>query len=207
VFAVGCAPSQGSAALGGFAAHPDPDIDAPWPAPALDNIVPRLRDDPRFADDTEIERFILNTTKQGRPGTPMPAWGAFYGGGMTDQEIESIVAYIFAIQLDPEDPDAVPQPEAWQGADGREIFAANCVRCHGEFGEGGAPAPSLLRVFARYGASEVGDPGAEAAVRFIIENGIIVPGGTPMPRWENKLTSDAIDRVIDYLWTIQEEPT
>jgi mono/diheme cytochrome c family protein len=86
LFADACALCHGSDASGVFGPPPPPALNPP-------------RHAARFADDGEIVRFITETTKQGRPGTPMPPWGAFYGGGMTDQEVESIVAYIFAIQL------------------------------------------------------------------------------------------------------------
>jgi mono/diheme cytochrome c family protein len=209
LFADACAQCHGTDAGGGFAAHPDPDIDAPWPAPALDDIVPRLREDPRFADVADFRaeaiRFITETTKQGRPGTPMPPWSVAYGGGMTDFEIDAIVRYILAIQPpEEEEAEALPEPQAWPGADGQEIFAANCARCHGPGAQGGMAAPPLTEVFAKFGAAEEGDPDAEAAVRHIIENGILVPAATPMPAWRNELTGDAIDRVLEYLWTIQE---
>jgi mono/diheme cytochrome c family protein len=39
-----CASCHGVNLEGGSAPHPDPDVDAPWPAPALDNIVARYQD-------------------------------------------------------------------------------------------------------------------------------------------------------------------
>ena len=35
----------------------------------------------------------------GRPGTPMPAWGAEGGGPLTDQQIDDLIAYLGSIQL------------------------------------------------------------------------------------------------------------
>jgi cbb3-type cytochrome c oxidase subunit III len=197
-FADACAQCHGSDARGGFAAHPDPDVDAPWPAPALHDIVARYEDNPNIDDEV---RYLTQTVKAGRPGTPMPAWSSFYGGGMTDQQIESIVRYILSIQ-DP-DEEATVEAAVHEDLDGEGVFTQNCARCHGEGAEGGL-APALTNVFSKYGADEDGDPDAEAAVRHIIENGIIVPDGADMPRWEGQLSDDAIDRVLDHLWEIQE---
>lgn len=184
-----CAECHGSDAAGGFADHPDPDVDAPWPAPALNTIVARYEEDPRIQD---LERFITQTVKQGRPGTPMPAWSTFYGGGFNDHQIDSIVRYILSIQEG-----EAPEAQAFEGASGSEIFDVNCARCHGEDATGQL-APDLTAAFARYG-------GDREAISSIIHEGIIVPDGTPMPRWEGVLTDDAIERVVDYLEGIQED--
>ncbi|MFN2557621.1 MAG: c-type cytochrome [Nitriliruptorales bacterium] len=196
-FAQACATCHGSDAGGGFAPHPDSNVKAPWPVPALNNIVARNQDNPNV---TDIEEFITQTVKQGRPGTPMPAWSAFYAGSMTDQQIESIVAYILSIQTG-----EVPAPQAFVGASGQEIFAANCARCHGQAGEGRV-GPELIHVFARYGAdgAPVVDGAAAEAVRSTILNGRVVPAYTPMPAWKGTLTPDAIDRLMAYLRSIQQ---
>ncbi len=196
-FAQACATCHGSDAGGGFAPHPDPNVKAPWPVPALNNIVARYQDNPNILD---IEEFITETVKQGRPGTPMPAWSAFYAGSMTDQQIESIVDYILSIQTG-----EVPPPQAFVGASGQQIFEANCARCHGQAAEGGL-APELVHVFARFGAdgTPAADPEAVEAVRSTILNGRIVPAYTPMPAWKDALTPDAIDRLMAYLRSIQQ---
>ena len=197
-FETACASCHGEDAGGGVAPHPDPEIDAPWPAPALNNIVARYADDEKV---TDIRQFMIQTIKQGRPGTPMPTWGSFYGGGMNDYQIESIVTYLLSIQVD-----EVPEPQAFAGADGHAIFDANCARCHGAQAEGYV-GPSLLGEFARYGADGTPDGDREAleAIRYTVEHGRLVPAGTPMPAFQDILTPDAIDRVVEYLRSIQEE--
>ena len=199
-FQLACAQCHGEDAGGGFAAHPDPEVDAPWPVPALDDIVARYEDNPNV---TDLRAFITQTIKQGRPGTPMPAWGAFYGGSMNDQQIEELVQYILAIN--PPDGEA-PSPQAVQGASGREIFEANCARCHGQDAEGNV-GPELTGVFGRFGADGSGakDEEAREAIRSTIENGRIVPTGASMPSFENVLTPEDITRVIQYLESIQGE--
>jgi cbb3-type cytochrome c oxidase subunit III len=199
-FAQACSQCHGSDAGGGFAPHPDPEVAAPWPAPALNNIVARYEDNENVDDITE---FMTQTIKQGRAGTPMPAWGAFYGGAMNDQQIESIVAYLLSIQTG-----KVPEPQAVAGASGADIFDANCARCHGQNAEGRV-APDLTTVFARFGADGTSDAdeAARKAIRDTIEDGRLVPGGLPpMPAWKGVLTDDAITRVVDHLESVQQEP-
>jgi mono/diheme cytochrome c family protein len=43
---------------------------------------------------TVTDQQIAGIVKGGVPGTEMPAWLADYGGSLTDQQIEAIVAYI-----------------------------------------------------------------------------------------------------------------
>lgn len=82
--------------LSGGAAPSPYDPDSSWPAPALDNIATRYADSTNV---TDVRDFIVQTLQRGRPGTPMPTWGAAYGGPMTDQQIEDIADYILANQV------------------------------------------------------------------------------------------------------------
>lgn len=59
-----------------------------WQAPALNTVLYRY--------SREEVLYILN---YGRPGTPMPAWGAPGGGPLTEQQLENTVDYLFSIQL------------------------------------------------------------------------------------------------------------
>lgn len=63
-----------------------------WNAPALNNVLYRY--------DEEQVRYILNW---GRPGTPMAAWGAPGGGPLTTQQIDDLIAYLWSVQLKPDD--------------------------------------------------------------------------------------------------------
>ncbi len=202
-FANACVTCHGENGQGGFAPHPDPTIDAAWPAPQLNNIAARYADSPILKTLT-LREFLIQTVMQGRPGTPMPAWSTAYGGAMNDQQIEAIVDYILSIQ----DPDEAPEAQAFVGESGADLFQNNCARCHGEDAEGYV-GPSLTGVLARYGAS-ADDPVATAeamkAIKDTIINGRFVPGGAPMPAWGDVLTEDAIDRVVEYLLAIQNPP-
>jgi mono/diheme cytochrome c family protein len=62
-----------------------------WYAPALNTVLYRFTGD-------EV-KFILD---YGRTFSPMSAWGTIGGGPMNTQQIETIIAYIRSIQLEPE---------------------------------------------------------------------------------------------------------
>lgn len=59
-----------------------------WQAPALNDVLYRY--------SVEEVRFILN---YGRGNTPMPAWGIPGGGPLTEQQIDSTIAYLRSIQI------------------------------------------------------------------------------------------------------------
>ncbi len=63
-----------------------------WIAPALNNVLYRYNEDQ--------VRYVLN---YGRPGTPMAAWGAPGGGPLTTQQIDELIAYLWSVQLKPEE--------------------------------------------------------------------------------------------------------
>ena len=58
-----------------------------WKAPAIDTVMSRF-------SDSEV-RFIL---EYGRPFSPMSPWGLVGGGPMNEQQIETLIAYMWSIQ-------------------------------------------------------------------------------------------------------------
>lgn len=60
-----------------------------WAAPALNTIYYRFNE--------EEVRFIL---VYGRPFSPMSPWGVEGGGPMNDQQIDTLLAYLYSIQID-----------------------------------------------------------------------------------------------------------
>ena len=97
-----------------------------------------------LADDA----FLRATVTHGRKGRRMPPWGESTGG-LRPAEIDSVVAYVRHMGGTPYEPDS--RPRRWVSADpgpGRDLYAANCQRCHGAKGEGSeGPAlaePTLL---------------------------------------------------------------
>ena len=59
-----------------------------WSAPALNTVMWRFS-----------EAEVLDILTYGRPGTPMPAWGVKGGGALTDQNLSSLIAYLWSIQV------------------------------------------------------------------------------------------------------------
>lgn len=186
-----CAECHGSDATGGAA--PAPDGEGSWPAPNLTNIVARYEDNTNVDD---MERFLYDTIEAGRPGTPMPEWGMAFGGPLTDEEIDGIVQWLLANQVDPEEEDAVAEADPAAGKSGEELFTENCARCHGEDLQGGV-APSLISVFERH---------SEDQIMTILRGGIVVPTGANMPPWQEgymypdaRYTDEALASIVDYL--------
>lgn len=109
-------------------------------APALNNLAV-LRDTP---DET-----LFDLTVNGVPGTEMPAWGQARGGPFTDEEIKQMVAFIRSWEATA--PDLGQQRMRVDAQRGAKIYAATCVVCHGDNGQGGtAPAlndPAKLQQF------------------------------------------------------------
>lgn len=199
LYTTNCAECHGTTGNGGGAPSPY-DPESIWPAPNLRTVVTRYEDNPNV---TDIEDFLHRTIAQGRPGTPMPAWGREFAGPLTDEDIENITLWILANQ----DEEAV---EATAAADvnGETLYQENCAKCHGPDLEGrdaepGRPGPSLIGVFDRH---------SEESILNILRNGIIVPGGTNMPPWQTgymyegaRFEDDALNRIIDYLR--EQQPT
>lgn len=93
-----CAGCHGDAGVGGSAAYTLTNADSKfvasvtWQAPALNTVLLRY-------SEAEV-RYIL---VYGRPGTPMPAWGAEGGGPLTTQQIDELIAYLHSIQITPKE--------------------------------------------------------------------------------------------------------
>jgi mono/diheme cytochrome c family protein len=129
---MGCANCHGPGAEGGQATYTDPATGKKvvWNAPPLNNVFQRWDDD--------IVRF---TIEQGRPGTPMPTWGADYGGPMTEQMISDVMNWLHSLPQNKSAP-----PKLADGCDkptrsnmmtcGKAIFQARCAVCHGPQGQG-----------------------------------------------------------------------
>jgi cbb3-type cytochrome c oxidase subunit III len=198
LFADACASCHGTNLEGGSAPHPDQEIDAPWPAPALDNIVARYQDSEVV---TDVHEFIRITIERGRAGTPMPAFGVGEGGQYSDAQIQAMVSYILSVQTG-----EVGEAQAFEGASGEDLFGANCARCHGENGEGYV-GPQLINFFERYGWTGEDDASLEqarAVARDVILHGRQVWGQAPMPPFAQVLDDDAIEELIDHLESFQE---
>ena len=65
---------------------------ASWTAPALNNVMYRYS-----ADE------VRDVLTYGRPGSPMPAWGVKGGGPNTDQQLTTVMEYLWSIQILPDE--------------------------------------------------------------------------------------------------------
>jgi mono/diheme cytochrome c family protein len=192
-----CASCHGVNLEGGSAPHPDPNINAAWPAPALNNIVARYRDSAIVSD---VHQHIMLTLRYGRTGSPMQAFSIGSGGALSDNQLESITAYILSVQTG-----ELPRAQGFVGQSRDSLFANNCARCHGQNAEGYI-GPQLLNVFERYGWRPGDDASleqAKAAVKHALVVGRLVPGQAPMPSFALELTDEAIDEIVEYLASIQ----
>jgi mono/diheme cytochrome c family protein len=198
LFADACASCHGTNLEGGSAPHPDQEIDAPWPAPALDNIVARYQDSEVV---TDVREFIRITIDRGRAGTPMPAFGVGYGGQYSDAQINAMVSYVLSVQTG-----EIPEAQAFEGQSGEDLFGAHCATCHAADGSGYV-GPQLLNFFERFGWSGEDDASLEqarAVAEDTIRRGRLVPGKAPMPPFAQVLDDDAIEALVDHLESIQQ---
>jgi mono/diheme cytochrome c family protein len=106
--------------------------------PILKKELPAVRN-PHYLSriSDEALAFII---RRGRPGTEMQAWRED-AGGLREEEIEAIVAYIAESRRGFSEETFVPSKP--QDAEvGEALFAENCALCHGEDGRGDV-APGL----------------------------------------------------------------
>lgn len=169
--------------------------------PALDSEALRTTDSQAFAKI--IARGLYNTA--------MPAWSLEDGGPLSDYQINQMVLLIqvgnwqqtqdrvvnlglaprvpFKSEPDPELLAAVQTlPEGDLLARGVQVYAANCVACHGAAAEGGALAPAL-------NMPEVRAKGGDELQRIVLYG---VPG-TLMANWQNALPAEDVTAVVNLL--------
>jgi mono/diheme cytochrome c family protein len=98
----GCYECHGIDGGGGAASFIEPrsGVETTWSAPSLNDVFYRYSSD-------EVRYWLV----YGRPGTPMPAWGAEGGGPLNSQQIDELLAYLRSIQ--------VPQMEVVSTVDAR----------------------------------------------------------------------------------------
>jgi mono/diheme cytochrome c family protein len=185
-----CAGCHGAEGVGGVAPFTITDADAEfvatvsWQAPALNTLLLRYSEE-------EVREIIT----YGRPGTPMPAWGAEGGGALTTQQIDELIAYIGSIQITSDEAKAAAE-ELLRGdlgladgatidytdpAVGEAIFnlgldtgaaggAYSCARCHTK----GASIVKGSQQPANADLSEyAGFPAGSGAFGFSLTSGIV----------------------------------
>lgn len=144
--------------------------------------------------------FLAKSITDGRPGTPMSAWGKVHGGPLEPKQIERIVAYLRSLARKPF---VKTEGIKANGDPGRAamVWAERCRTCHGSRGEGTTRAtsvthPNFLRnVSDGYLRQTIsyGRKGTEM-------EGFLKPlAGAP-------LTPETIDDLVAYIRTLEAIP-
>lgn len=88
------------------------------------------------------DEFLRAAIRDGRPGTPMSAWGRHLGGPLSEPEISDLVAFLRSRARDPLRPaNTVSLPG--DPDHGRLAWAQHCQSCHGDRGQGTERATSV----------------------------------------------------------------
>jgi mono/diheme cytochrome c family protein len=155
---------------------------------------------------------IKETIQRGVSGSPMPSWGEEYGGPLSDEQVDALVAYILSWEtggprsvfptLTPVPREALTPPPNVSGNpnNGAVLYDQNCAVCHGPDGKG------------RIGATLAKDwpsirPDLE--IKTTISRGV---AGSPMPAWSQDnggpLTERQIDDLVSFVltWSTPDNP-
>jgi cytochrome c oxidase cbb3-type subunit II len=144
-----------------------------------------LRPSPaRLAEhEYSIER-LSDVLWNGVAGSAMPAWRDYPA-----DDLSALAAAVQALTADRPEP-AVPEHMVGLGA---TIYAANCVQCHGERGDGRGPAADKLTMApASFIRQRVSLPEALRVLR----NGV---HGSPMAPWTARLTEGELVAVAHHV--------
>lgn len=143
-----------------------------------------------LADDAFLEIAVYD----GRPGTPMSAWGDAHGGPFTRQDTQHVVAFLRSLQTAPSE-DVSGVVVTGDAASGAAVYARECARCHGASGEGGSAVTLDNAVFQ--------DSVSDGFLRRSIELG---RRETMMSGFASTLTATEIDDVVAHIRTLRREP-
>ena len=141
------------------------------------------------ADFTDLEFMrhakpaeFFAAIRDGVEGTAMPAWGA----ALSEMEIWDVLYYERTFATSPE-----------TAAQGKALFTANCVACHGQAGDG-----SALQGAANFTDQEFMSNEDPAEFFESITDGV---EGSAMPAWGATFAEDQIWALLDYVWTFAYE--
>ncbi len=143
----------------------------------------------RTRDDQTLRAII----SQGQPNFGMSPFGSAFGGPLSDDQVDELVAFMRAweanppVELPPEVED-VPQPTA----SGQEVYGQLCAQCHGQLGQGG-----IGTAFA--------DPSWQSANsdRDIFDAVNLGHEATAMIAWGEVLTSQQIEQLVVHIRTFE----
>ncbi|MBT9386380.1 cytochrome-c oxidase, cbb3-type subunit III [Pseudooceanicola sp. CBS1P-1] len=129
---------------------------------------------------TTITHGIRNETDPEARYSQMPAFGT--DGLLEEGDIDAVVNYVMSLSEEPRDATLVPR--------GAEVFAENCVTCHGENAKGlrEQGAPNLTDAIWLYG-------GDYATIRQTVEKARF----GVMPAWGQRLSEAQVRAVATYV--------
>jgi cytochrome c oxidase cbb3-type subunit 3 len=144
---------------------------------------------PGAADFTNVEFMrgkrpteFFQAIRDGVEGTAMPAWG----DTLSEMDIWDVSYYEWTFATSPE-----------EIVQGQELFAANCVTCHGAAGDGSG-LPGAANFTDQAFMSNENPLEFFEAIRDGVE-------GTAMPVWGDKFSEDEIWALVNFVWTFAYE--
>jgi mono/diheme cytochrome c family protein len=138
-------------------------------------------------DDATLRAIIA----EGQPNFGMAPFSTAFGGPLDDEEIDAIIAFIRAWELNPPVDLPIEVSEGVVLINGAQIYAAVCAQCHGVNGEGGA-GPSLRDADFQLQNSD-------EDIFSTINRG---HDATSMIAWGEILTSGQIQELVDFIRTL-----
>lgn len=152
---------------------------------------------------------VRSTIERGIANTPMVPWGRAYGGPLSTEEIDALVAYILTWESGGERfiaptpilstrPVITPLPNVEGDPNrGAVLFDQNCAVCHGADGQGRIGA-ALAKNFSSVRP--------DLTVKSTISNGI---ANSPMPAWSQAnggpLSEQEIDDLTAFVLSLADE--
>ena len=132
--------------------------------------------------------YLYSSTYYGRPGTPMAAFSAEFGGPLEREPLINLVRWLVEESGVEEFLDLPREPIKGDVALGAELYQRDCAECHGADGVG-VSAPSLAHPMFLSSASD-------AFIRHAIAEG---RDGTPMIGYADQLSDTEMDAVTAFL--------
>lgn len=173
--------------------HGDQGEGGPNPARTGDIIAPISTAEYLSTRDDATLRAIIS---QGQPNFGMSPFGDTFGGPLTSEQIDLLVAFMRAweanppVELPPEVPGAPSSSE-----DAATLFANLCSQCHGASGEGG--------IGTKFGPAWQ----ASKTDQEIFNDINLGHEATAMIAWGEILTSQQIDDLVTFIRALRGEPT
>ncbi len=142
------------------------------------------------------DRFFYRSITEGRPGTAMPSWGF-----LDAEDIADVISHMRSWQQGP----ARSLPKRQEKGDpvsGAEIYAAVCLSCHGDHGQGGLGGQLANSVFLDCAEDEflwdtIAHGKTGTAMRGFLKG---TPGGALVA-----LQEEEIDDLVAYLHSLETE--